>query len=114
MSFLQNSPYVDTLVLNALRNDDEAALNYLFTTYYNKLFRTGLKLGASSQTIEEAIQSVFVDIWQYRKTLGEVQSFEAYLSSKKYKEFLTQFQHDNEYLILIDKAAKNFIDYYSC
>jgi RNA polymerase sigma factor (sigma-70 family) len=79
MSFLQNSPYVDTLVLNALRNDDEAALNYLFTTYYNKLFRTGLKLGASSQTTEEAIQSVFVDIWQYRKTLGEVQSFEAYL-----------------------------------
>lgn len=79
MSFLKNSPYVDTLVLNALRNDDEAALNYLFTTYYNKLFRTGIKFGASSQTTEEAIQSVFVDIWQYRKTLGEVQSFEAYL-----------------------------------
>lgn len=79
MSFLQNSPYVDTLVLNALRNDDEAALNYLFTTYYNKLFRTGLKYGATSETTEEAIQSVFVDIWQYRKTLGEVQSFEAYL-----------------------------------
>lgn len=85
MSFLQNSPYVDTLVLNALRNDDEAALNYLFTTYYNKLFRTGLKLGASSQTIEEAIQSVFVDIWQYRKTLGEVQSFEAYLKGSLQK-----------------------------
>jgi RNA polymerase sigma factor (sigma-70 family) len=79
MSFLQNSPYVDTLVLNALRNDDEAALNYLFTTYYNKLFRTGLKYGASNEKVEEAIQSVFVDIWQYRKTLGEVQSFEAYL-----------------------------------
>ena len=85
MSFLQNSPYVDTLVLNALRNDDEAALNYLFTTYYNKLFRTGLKLGASSQTTEEAIQSVFVDIWQYRKTLGEVQSFEAYLKGSLQK-----------------------------
>ncbi len=85
MSFLQNSPYVDTLVLNALRNDDEAALNYLFTTYYNKLFRTGLKLGASSQTTEEAIQSVFVDIWQYRKTLSEVQSFEAYLKGSLQK-----------------------------
>jgi RNA polymerase sigma-70 factor (ECF subfamily) len=85
MSFLQNSPYVDTLVLNALRNDDEAALNYLFTTYYNKLFRMGIKFGASSQTIEEAIQSVFVDIWQYRKTLSEVHSFEAYLKGSLQK-----------------------------
>jgi RNA polymerase sigma factor (sigma-70 family) len=96
MSFLQNSPYVDTLVLNALRNDDEAALNYLFTTYYNKLFRTGLKLGASSQTTEEAIQSVFVDIWQYRKTLGEVESFEAYLKGSLRKRISKLAAADNK------------------
>jgi RNA polymerase sigma factor (sigma-70 family) len=96
MSFLQNNPYVDTLVLNALRNDDEAALNYLFTTYYNKLFRTGLKLGASSQTTEEAIQSVFVDIWQYRKTLSEVQSFEAYLKGSLRKRLSKIATADNK------------------
>ena len=79
MSFQQNSPYVDTLVLNALRNDDEAALNYLFTNYYNRLFRTGLKHGAAHDVVEEAIQAVFIDVWQYRQTLGEVVSFEAYL-----------------------------------
>jgi RNA polymerase sigma factor (sigma-70 family) len=79
MSFQENSPYIDTLLLNALRNNDEAALNYLFTTYYNRLFRTGLKYGASSDAIEEAIQAVFIDVWQYRNTLGEIVSFEAYL-----------------------------------
>ena len=79
MFFQQNSPYVDTLVLNALRNNDEAALNYLFTNYYNRLFRTGLKYGATSDTVEEAIQALFIDVWQYRQTLGEIMSFEAYL-----------------------------------
>lgn len=79
MFFQQNSPYVDTLVLNALRNDDEAALNYLFTHYYNRLFRTGLKHGAAHDVVEEAIQAVFIDVWQYRQTLGEIVSFEAYL-----------------------------------
>jgi RNA polymerase sigma factor (sigma-70 family) len=79
MSFQQNSPYIDTLVLNALRNNDEAALNYLFTNYYNRLFRTGLKYGATSDTIQEAIQAVFIDVWQYRQTLGDIVSFEAYL-----------------------------------
>ena len=79
MSFQTNSPYIDTLVLNALRNNDEAALNYLFTNYYNRLFRTGLKYGATSDTIQEAIQAVFIDVWQYRQTLGDIVSFEAYL-----------------------------------
>jgi RNA polymerase sigma factor (sigma-70 family) len=80
MSFPQNNPYIDTLLLNALRNDDEAALNHLFSTYYNRLFRTGLKYGATNETVQEAIQAVFIDLWHYRKTLGEVQSFEAYLT----------------------------------
>lgn len=79
MSFQQNSPYVDTLVLNALRNADEAALNFLFTNYYNRLFRTGLKHGATHDVVEEAIQAVFIDVWQYRQKLGEIVSFEAYL-----------------------------------
>jgi RNA polymerase sigma factor (sigma-70 family) len=79
MSFQENSPYIDTLLLNALRNNDEAALNYLFTNYYNRLFRTGLKYGATSDVVEEAIQAVFIDVWQYRQTLGEIVSFEAYL-----------------------------------
>jgi RNA polymerase sigma factor (sigma-70 family) len=80
MAFPQQNPYVDTLLLNALRNDDEAALNHLFSTYYNRLFRTGLKYGSTNETVEEAIQAVFIDLWHYRKTLGDVQSFEAYLT----------------------------------
>lgn len=79
MAFQQNNGYVDSLLLSALRTGDEAALNHLFTTYYNRLFRTGIKYGAKSETVEEAIQSVFLDVWKYRQTLGEIVSFEAYL-----------------------------------
>lgn len=79
MPFPSNSPYIDTLLLNALRQDDEAALNHLFSTYYNRLYRTGLKYGATNEVVEEAIQAVFIDVWQYRQTLGDIQSFEAYL-----------------------------------
>ncbi len=81
MYFYKNNSGLDTLVLKALRNSDESALNYLFTTYYNRLIRTGLKNGNPLEMVEEAIQSVFIDIWQYRQTLGEVESLEAYLKS---------------------------------
>lgn len=79
MPFQLNNPYIDTLLLNALRQDDESALNHLFSTFYNPLYRTGLKYGATNEVVEEAIQAVFIDVWQYRKTLGDIQSFEAYL-----------------------------------
>ena len=79
MPFPPNNPYIDTLLLKALRQDDEAALNHLFSTHYNRLYRTGLKYGATNEVVEEAIQAVFIDVWQYRKTLGEILSFEAYL-----------------------------------
>ena len=73
--------YADTLILKALRNDDEQALNHLFELYYNRLYRTGLKMGALNDQIEDCIQNVFIDLWRYRKTLGDIQSFEAYLIS---------------------------------
>jgi RNA polymerase sigma factor (sigma-70 family) len=79
MPFPSNNPYIDTLLLKALRQDDEAALNHLFSTYYNRLYRTGLKYGATNDVVEEAIQAVFIDVWQYRQTLGDILSFEAYL-----------------------------------
>ncbi|QJD80718.1 RNA polymerase sigma factor [Spirosoma rhododendri] len=79
MNNAENGRYVDTLVLQALRQDDEKALQFLFTTYYNPLFRAGVKWSHDSALTEEAIQGVFQDLWQYRQTLGDVSSFEAYL-----------------------------------
>jgi RNA polymerase sigma factor (sigma-70 family) len=73
--------YLDQLLLNALRADDEKALNHLFEANYNRLFRTGLKAGADTELIKESIQAVFKDLWVYRHSLGEVQSFEAYLKA---------------------------------
>jgi RNA polymerase sigma factor (sigma-70 family) len=107
MFFQQNSPYVDTLVLNALRNSDEAALNYLFTNYYNRLFRTGLKYGAASDTVEEAIQAVFIDVWQYRQTLGEIMSFEAYLKGALRKRLSKMSLNNAKMLSNMSKNNEN-------
>ena len=107
MSFQENSPYIDTLLLNALRNNDEAALNYLFTNYYNRLFRTGLKYGATSDVVEEAIQAVFIDIWQYRQTLGDIVSFEAYLKGALRKRITKMSLIKSNNLIKINQNTEN-------
>ncbi len=93
MSFNQKKTYVDKLLWQALRSDDEAALNHLFSDYYNQLFKTGLKLGATAYHIEDAIQLIFIDLWKYRHSLSPIDSFEAYLKCSLKKRLARQAQN---------------------
>ncbi len=87
-----SSSYIDSLILSALKENDEKALNYLFTTHYNKLYRVGLKSTKNSILTEECIQLVFKDLWQYRQSLGEIRSFEAYLVGSLQKRLSREFK----------------------
>lgn len=78
---MPNENYLDLLILKALRDDDDKALSHLFESQYNRLFRSGVKWGADSELVKESIQAVFQDLWQYRHSLGDIQSFEAYLKA---------------------------------
>lgn len=71
--------YVDSLILKALKDDDEKALNNLFEFYYNRLFRAGVRWCADSSLVEECIQEVFLDLWVYRQSIGDIISLENYL-----------------------------------
>lgn len=78
---MANENYLDNLILKALREDDEQALSHLFESQYNRLFRSGLRLGADNELVKECIQAIFRDLWQYRHSLSDIQSFEAYLKT---------------------------------
>lgn len=100
--------YVDNLLLKALREDDEAALSHLFATYYNKLYRTGLKLEVASAAVEEAIQGVFIDLWKYRNTLSDIESFEAYLKTALKRRILKDKKADKN--IFVDTNTADLIN----
>jgi RNA polymerase sigma factor (sigma-70 family) len=82
--------YIDGLILQALRNDDEQPLKHLFTHYYNRLFRTGLRYHANALLVEECIQEVFFDLWRYRQQLGAIESLEAYLKTSLRRRIFRQ------------------------
>lgn len=91
----QNEQYLDNLLLEALQKNDEKALSYLFNTYYNKLYRIGLKWCLDSHLTEESIQLIFSDLWKYRQTLTEIQSFEAYLKTSLKNRIFKELQKVN-------------------
>jgi RNA polymerase sigma factor (sigma-70 family) len=114
MNNTENAQYLDQLLLQAMRQDDEKALAFLFTNYYNKLYRVGIKWCADSVLTEESIQLIFQDLWNYRHTLGDIDSFEAYLkaSLKKRlsKELAKAQKYQNESLDEVQLSIASYED----
>ncbi|WP_435354202.1 RNA polymerase sigma factor [Emticicia sp. SJ17W-69] len=104
-----NDQYLDGLLLEALRKDDEKALGYLFNTFYNKLYRSGLKWCLDSHLTEECIQLIFSDLWKYRQSLSEIQSFEAYLKTSLKKRIFKELQKVNSIEKINWEDAETFI-----
>ena len=50
-------------------HDDKQAFDLLFKKYYTPLCRFALKLNGSETAAEEAVQEVFIYMWEQRKQL---------------------------------------------
>ena len=64
-----------------LRSGDTQALDALFTRYYNDLYFYGLKICSNTETVADAIQDVFIQLWESRNKLNHVINLKAYILS---------------------------------
>ncbi len=80
----------DIELWNASLEGDQEAFGLLFRRHYPLLFQYGIKISSDPQTIQDAIQELFIDLWQ-KKTGQPIQSLKAYLLQalkfKLYKSF---------------------------
>jgi RNA polymerase sigma factor (sigma-70 family) len=98
------SPIQDIDLWNAATQGDREAFGQLFSRHYQLLFQYGNKITADRQLLEDAIQELFVELWQKRSSL-KITSVKAYLLQalkfKLYKSFrdqkpLNSLDEDNE------------------
>lgn len=69
----------DTHLWQALKRGDQLALGELYERYYRVLYNYGHKLLADTDSVEDAIQDLFVVIWRTRQNLAEADSVKFYL-----------------------------------
>jgi RNA polymerase sigma factor (sigma-70 family) len=60
---------------------DKASYNAILQQFYPKLLNYGLRWGLDKILLEDCLQDFFLDIWQKREGLGDVQNLNAYLVS---------------------------------
>lgn len=63
----------------AIRKGKKDALELLFYTHYDDLYRYAYRFSGSPQSAEDHIQKLFLKIWERRKDLSEVESVKTYL-----------------------------------
>lgn len=69
----------DSTLWDGLKEGTQASLNGLVKTHYASLFRYGVALGFNPEIVKDAIQDIFIYIWEHRSTISAVQNVKAYL-----------------------------------
>jgi RNA polymerase sigma-70 factor (family 1) len=68
----------NTLVIR-IRDDNKEAFKFLYNRYHRKLYYFSLKYLRNTEDAAELVQSVFISIWEHRKSLDERMAVKSYI-----------------------------------
>lgn len=70
----------DAACWKQLKVGNPHALGYLYDLYIDRLFHTALKMTDNRELAKDALQEVFIEIWHYRHSIGDVNHSYSYLA----------------------------------
>ena len=76
-----NNSNVDKLLWQAFKLGDEDAYTRLYQKYVRVLFSYGKKILTDDSRVEDIVQDLFIDLWQSRTRLADVENPRFYLFS---------------------------------
>ncbi|MBD1209622.1 MAG: RNA polymerase sigma factor [Ignavibacteria bacterium] len=88
-------------------NCDPEAFKMLYNRYFKTLFRYGYYLTSHNDAVLDAVQNLFVYIYQHYATLGEVSSVKAYLLTSLRRTLARTIQHERKYIADEDLTDSN-------
>lgn len=78
----------------------------LYKTYFKKFFIYGRKFTADAQLVEDAIQEVFLDIWNKRQKAVEIQSPNSYYFSSFRFILFKKIKHGSQTFQLLQQEGE--------
>lgn len=69
----------DKILWNNLRSGESTALETIYRTFFTDLYRYGKSFTRDTNTVEDAIQELFIDLWESRNRLSETDAIKPYL-----------------------------------
>ncbi len=69
----------ETALWSGIRNGNQVAFEKLYKLYFRTLYCYGKKICHQTNTVEDAIHDLFLDLWKYRENLSTTTSIKFYL-----------------------------------
>lgn len=80
MARKNNNPnFSDEILWQHLKADDKEAFGMLMERFYQPLFQYGSKLSSDHDLVKDCLQDFFLDLWEKRRTLSNIDCVKAYL-----------------------------------
>lgn len=76
---MDNSQHIEILCKKISQNSDQQAFKELYLAYFDRLYKFAFSILHSAEFAEEAVNDVFLNIWQKRSTLKNIASLSSYL-----------------------------------
>ena len=89
-------------------NNDQDALATIYFKLYDLLFTYGLKHTSNRQLVEDAIQTVFLNILNNRKQVGKVNNLKGYLFTAFRHQLFLDFKKQKNIIITAQIQEENF------
>src|SRR3982751_2551915 len=86
---------VDAIYWNRLRNGDSQALGFMYDKYVDKLFVVAMLTAKNRELAKDSVQEVFIEIWNYRHTIGDIQYSQSYLTKVLRSIILKKLKKEN-------------------
>jgi RNA polymerase sigma factor (sigma-70 family) len=75
-----STPAAENGVWRGLLDGDKTSLARIYTAYFDKLYNYGVRISSDSLVVEDAIQDLFIELWNRRERLNpEVRNVKQYL-----------------------------------
>ena len=84
------------ILKKAIANADEVAFEQLFTLLYQDLFASGFRLCADKELTKDAIQELFLELWQKRNQLSDIQNVKAYFQTSLRRKIIRKIKEQRK------------------
>ena len=96
---MDKSQHIDLLSKKISQNSDQQAFKELYLVYFDRLYKFAFSILHSSEFAEEAVNDVFLNIWQKRNKLKSIDNLTNYLyiSTKNTSfNYLSKFRKERD------------------
>ncbi|WP_083252202.1 RNA polymerase sigma factor [Pedobacter steynii] len=92
MLFNRPKGYTESELLDEIAGGNESAFNLLYEKYAGKVYTMGIKYLKSPFLAQDAVQEIFVKVWNNRAQLPQLNSFPAWLTTISRNQLINELQ----------------------